>query len=63
MSEPFSNFHLTNTCAELAIQVKRHTGLKHWNEICRLAFCRSIAIGLVADPHSDRDSSIEIIRS
>lgn len=28
---------------EILIRVKRQTGLEHWNEICRVALCRSLA--------------------
>ncbi|QCJ01193.1 DNA sulfur modification protein DndE [Agrobacterium larrymoorei] len=28
---------------EQLIRLKRHTGIEHWNVLCRWAFCRSLA--------------------
>ena len=33
---------LGKRASELCVQVKRQTGLRHWNEVCRLALCVSL---------------------
>lgn len=34
---------LTQQAKEQLIRLKRHTGLQHWNELCRWALCVSVA--------------------
>jgi DNA sulfur modification protein DndE len=33
---------LGQRASELCVAVKRQTGLRHWNEVCRWALCRSL---------------------
>jgi DNA sulfur modification protein DndE len=61
MNEPFPAFRLSEICAEWAVQIKRKTGLKHWNEICRLAFSASLAMPACPQRHKGgAESSIEM---
>jgi len=43
MKPPVDHVRVSARCKEILIRIKRHTGLEHWNEICRVAFCRSLA--------------------
>ncbi len=43
MKPPVEHVRVSAKGKETLIKVKRKTGLEHWNEICRIAFCRSIA--------------------
>jgi DNA sulfur modification protein DndE len=47
--------------SDLLIKVKRNTGLEHWNEICRIALCRSLANPTIP-PKLDKncDSALDI---
>lgn len=37
------NIHISQREKDYLIKLKRITGLEHWNEICRWAFCVSLA--------------------
>ncbi|MBU5612634.1 DNA sulfur modification protein DndE [Geomonas azotofigens] len=43
MRPPVEHVRVSARGREILIKVKRHTGLEHWNEICRIALCRSLA--------------------
>lgn len=43
MRPPVEHVKVSSKGKEILIRVKRHTGLEHWNEICRVALCRSLA--------------------
>lgn len=43
MNSPVERIKVSAKSREILIRVKRHTGLEHWNEICRIAVCRSLA--------------------
>jgi len=43
MKPPVEHVKVSAKGREILIRVKRHTGLEHWNEICRIALCRSLA--------------------
>lgn len=34
---------ISPTAKDQLVTIKRRTGLKHWNEVCRWALCRSLA--------------------
>ena len=61
MKPPIENVRVSTRGREILIKVKKHTGLEHWNEVCRIALCRSLS-----DPTSPQksarmgDSSIEM---
>lgn len=61
MKPPVEHVRVSSRGKEILIRVKRHTGLQHWNEICRVALCHSLA-NPTAPPKVERagDSSIEI---
>lgn len=43
MKPPVDHVKVSAKGRDILIRVKRHTGLEHWNEICRVALCRSLA--------------------
>jgi len=43
MKPPVEHVRVSARSKELLIKIKRRTGLEHWNEICRVALCRSFA--------------------
>ena len=46
---------------EILIKLKRYTGIPHWNAICRIAYCQSLAMATVPVWHVDKgDVAIEI---
>jgi DNA sulfur modification protein DndE len=42
------------------VTLKRRTGLVHWNELCRWAFCRSLAEQGAPSRVSSENSSVEV---
>jgi len=40
---PVDTVRISSRGKEILIQVKRKTGLEHWNEVSRIALCRSLA--------------------
>lgn len=46
---------------EQLIRLKRHTGIEHWNVLCRWAFCRSLAEATPPTPVKiPADSNVEM---
>lgn len=43
MRAPVDHVRISTKAKEILIRVKKRTGLEHWNEICRIAYCRSLA--------------------
>lgn len=43
MKPPVDHVRVSARGKDILIKIKRRTGLEHWNEICRVAFCRSLA--------------------
>lgn len=43
MKPPVEHVRVSAKGKEILIKIKRNTGLEHWNEICRIALCRSLA--------------------
>lgn len=43
MRPPVERVRVSAKGKEILIKIKRRTGLEHWNEICRIALCRSLA--------------------
>jgi len=43
MKPPVEHVRVSAKGKEILIKIKRRTGLEHWNEICRVALCRSFA--------------------
>lgn len=43
MKPPVEHVRVSEKGREILIRLKRKTGLEHWNELCRIAYCRSIA--------------------
>jgi DNA sulfur modification protein DndE len=55
------SIRLSQPAKEQLIRIKRHTGLKYWNEICRWALCLSLAEATPPAPANiPADSSIEM---
>jgi len=45
---------------EILKRLKSRTGIEHWNEICRIAYCYSLANPSPAMPTAAQDSAIDI---
>lgn len=61
MKPPVEHVRVSIRSKEILIKIKRRTGLEHWNEICRIALCRSLANP--TQPHTldkTSESSIDI---
>lgn len=43
MRIPVDHVRVSSKGRDILIKIKRRTGLEHWNEICRIALCRSLA--------------------
>lgn len=43
MKPPVEHVRVSAKGKDILLKIKRHTGLEHWNEICRVALCRSLA--------------------
>jgi len=61
MKPPIERIKVSIRGREILIKIKRNTGLEHWNEICRIALCLSLATSK-APQIADKmvDSSIEM---
>ncbi len=61
MKPPVEHVRVSAKGKDILIKIKRNTGLEHWNEICRIALCRSLA-NPTLPPKFERsgDSSIDI---
>ncbi len=61
MKPPVEQVRVSNRGKDILIKIKRRTGLEHWNEICRVALCRSLA-NPTPPPRLDKtvDSSIDM---
>jgi len=46
MKPPIETVRLTNSARDKLIQLKRITGMEHWNSLCRWGFCLAISAGL-----------------
>ena len=55
------HIRLSRQAREQLIRLKRHTGVEHWNVLCRWAFCRSLAEPGVPPPSRvPADSNVEM---
>jgi DNA sulfur modification protein DndE len=55
------HIRLSKQAREQLIRLKRHTGIEHWNVLCRWAFCRSLAEPSVPPPSKiPADSNVEM---
>lgn len=43
MKPPVDRVRVSKKGKDILLKIKRNTGLQHWNEICRLALCKSLA--------------------
>lgn len=58
---PIEHIRLSSQAREQLIRLKRHTGVEHWNVLCRWAFCRSLAEVSVPPPSRiPADSNVEL---
>lgn len=58
---PIEHIRLSQQAKDQLTRLKRSTGLKHWNELCRWAFCLSLADPTIpAQAKIPTDSSIEM---
>jgi DNA sulfur modification protein DndE len=61
MKPPIENVRVSARGKEILIKVKKYTGLEHWNEVCRIALCRSLSDPTPPQkPARMGDSSIEM---
>ena len=55
------HIRLSQQSRDQLIRLKRHTGIKHWNVLCRWAFCASLAEPTVPAPAKiPADSTVEM---
>lgn len=55
------HIRISKQAREQLIRLKRHTGIEHWNILCRWAFCRSLAEKSVPPPAKiPADSNVEM---
>jgi DNA sulfur modification protein DndE len=55
------HIRVSKQAREQLIRLKRHTGIEHWNILCRWAFCRSLAEPSVPPPaRIVADSNVEM---
>jgi DNA sulfur modification protein DndE len=58
---PIEHIRLSKQAREQLIRLKRHTGVEHWNVLCRWAFCRSLAEETPTAPaRIPADSNVEM---
>jgi len=61
MKPPVEHVRVSARSKDIMIKIKRNTGLEHWNEICRIALCRSLTNTTPPSKHDKfADSSIDI---
>ena len=61
MKPPVETVRISSQGREILIKIKRRLGVERWNEICRVAFCRSLANPTKpAKPKNSWDSAVEI---
>lgn len=61
MKPPVETIRVSSRGREILIKIKRNTGIDHWNEICRVALCRSLSNpSRLPKPAKGWDSAIEI---
>lgn len=61
MKAPIENVKVSARGREILIKIKRATGMEHWNEICRIALCKSLAIQTAPPKRTkSEDSNIEM---
>lgn len=57
---PVDHVRVSPRGKEILVQAKRKTGLEHWNELCRIALCRSLANPSRPQPAPKTETAIEI---
>jgi DNA sulfur modification protein DndE len=61
MNPPVETVRISSRSREVLIKIKRRLGIERWNEICRVALCRSLANPTKpSKPKGGWDSAIEI---
>jgi DNA sulfur modification protein DndE len=61
MNPPTETVRISSHSREILIKIKRRLGIERWNEICRVALCRSLANPTKPPkPKDGCDSAIEI---
>jgi len=61
MKPPVDTVRISSQSREILIKIKRRLGIERWNEICRVALCRSLANPTKpVKPRNGWDSAIEI---
>jgi DNA sulfur modification protein DndE len=61
MKPPVETVRISSQSREILIKIKRRLGIERWNEICRVALCRSLANPTKpVKPRNGWDSAIEI---
>jgi DNA sulfur modification protein DndE len=61
MRPPVEHVRVSAKGKEILIKIKRRTGMEHWNELCRVALCRSLSNPTIPPkPEKTGDSSIDM---
>jgi DNA sulfur modification protein DndE len=57
---PVEHIRLSQRAKDQLVKLKRHTGVQHWNELCRWAFCLSLRDLSLPPAAPPPDSSVEM---
>lgn len=60
MKPPAEEVRISTLGREVLTRLKRRTGLDHWNEICRLAYCRALTEEVISQHHTRGDTAIRM---
>lgn len=61
MKPPVDTVRISSKSRDILIKIKRRLGIERWNEICRVALCRSLANETKpTKPRAGWDTAIEI---
>ncbi|TVR64211.1 MAG: DNA sulfur modification protein DndE [Candidatus Competibacteraceae bacterium] len=61
MKPPIETVRVSTKGRETLIKIKKNTGLEHWNEVCRIALCLSLADPSIPQkPEKIGDRSIDM---
>lgn len=60
MKPPVEEVRISAKAKEILIRLKRRTGIQHWNELCRVAYCRALKEAHVPEDMSRGDVGVRM---
>jgi len=60
MKPPVDHIRISSKGKETLIKLKKRTGIAHWNQLCRLALCRSLHLATKPTLSGPLDTAIKI---